>query len=93
MKKRKWFVFFTKLALILSGIGAVVGFFIGLQDYGEHPLFSIFISTVGGFVLVWFYYALLLVCYVLYKLLYVLFQWAWRSSEIKEEEEEGEKEK
>ena len=87
MKKRKWFVFFTKLALILSGIGAVVGFFVGLH-YGVHVLFG----PMVGFALVWYCYASLLVCYVLCKLLYVLFRWAWRSSEIKEEEEDGKKE-
>ncbi len=86
MKKRNWNIFFRNLTLILSCIAAVVSFFLGLgvvtEEYHRDPtvLFVLVISPVTGFACVWGVYALV-------KLLYILFRWAWRSSEIEAEKE------
>ena len=87
MKKRNWNIFFRNLTLILSCIAAVVGFFLGLeevnQEFHRDPtvLFLLVLGPAMSFAYVWGVYALV-------KLLYILFRWAWRSSEVEEEKEE-----
>ena len=89
MKKRNWNIFFKNVTLILSCIAAVVVFFIALAaviNELRYPttnrdptiLFLLILAPVMCFACVWGVYALV-------KLLYILFRWAWRSSEIKKE--------
>lgn len=85
MKKRNWNIFFRNVTLILSCIAAVIGFFIGLaavnEEFHRDPtiLFLLILAPAMCFACVWGVYALV-------KLLYILFRWAWRSSEVSEEE-------
>ena len=84
MKKRNWNIFFRNVTLILSCIAAVIGFFIVLaevtEEFHREPsiLFLLILAPAFCFACVWGVYALV-------KLLYILFRWAWRSSEVEEE--------
>ena len=87
MKKRNWNIFFRNLTLILSCIAAVAGFFVALEEVHREfhrdstILFLLILGPAMGFAYVWVVYALV-------KGLYILFRWAWRSSEVEEEKDE-----